>query len=163
MFTCSACCATRADRFAERTDANVATASTKVPTPVASEETVVQLIISSPPYRCTAWPSHGPGSFLRDRQQAASMVDARLTHDVYLLISLIILAARLSEVTSVGNGSREFVLDDAGASADEILAKAAADAGNAASGDLQWQHAAQLAPAAGPGSTPLTGGYTGPA
>jgi CHAD domain-containing protein len=41
----------------------------------------------------------------------------------------------------VGDGSREFVLGDAGASADEVLAKAAADAGNAAAGGLHWQRA----------------------
>jgi CHAD domain-containing protein len=39
----------------------------------------------------------------------------------------------------VGNGSREFVLGDAGASADELLAKAAAAAANAAGDGLQWQ------------------------
>jgi hypothetical protein len=38
--------ALRADRFAERTDANVATASTKVPPAVASEATVVQSVIA---------------------------------------------------------------------------------------------------------------------
>ncbi len=41
----------------------------------------------------------------------------------------------------MGNGSRDFVLDDAGASADERLAKAAAEAGSAAGGGLHWQRA----------------------
>jgi hypothetical protein len=36
----------RADRLAERTDANVATASTSVPAPVASDEIVSQFDIS---------------------------------------------------------------------------------------------------------------------
>src|SRR5258708_36878139 len=67
------------------------------------------------------------------------MVNARLIHDVYLSIILLILSSRASEVAVVGNGSREFVLGDARASADEVLAKAATDAGNAAAGGLQWQ------------------------
>lgn len=40
--SCNAISAIRADRFEERTAANVATASTSVPAPVASEEIVDQ-------------------------------------------------------------------------------------------------------------------------
>jgi len=39
--------ATRAARLAERTDENVATASTRVPPPVANEEIVTQEIIAT--------------------------------------------------------------------------------------------------------------------
>ena len=42
-----------------------------------------------------------------------SMVNARLIHDVYLSIILLILSMRASEVAVVGSGSREFVLHDA--------------------------------------------------
>jgi CHAD domain-containing protein len=69
------------------------------------------------------------------------MVNARLIRDVYLSIILLILSIQASEVAVVGDGSREFVLGHAGASADELLAKAAADAGNAPGGGLRWQRA----------------------
>src|SRR3954447_863694 len=45
--SCSAVSAMRAERLAERTDANVATASTRVPPAVASEEIVTQSAIAS--------------------------------------------------------------------------------------------------------------------
>src|SRR5262245_38823908 len=42
--SCSAASAIRAERFDERTDANVATASTSVPAPVTNEEIVAQSV-----------------------------------------------------------------------------------------------------------------------
>jgi hypothetical protein len=43
----SVCSASRALRFAERTDANVATASTRVPPAVASDEIVTQSTLTT--------------------------------------------------------------------------------------------------------------------
>jgi hypothetical protein len=47
----SDCSATRAARFADRTDAKVAIASTSVPPAVASEETVAQSVATASSFR----------------------------------------------------------------------------------------------------------------
>jgi hypothetical protein len=58
----SAASAMRVDRLADRTEANVASARTSVPAPVASEEMVVQLVASTNIVaKCVTLDRRGPG------------------------------------------------------------------------------------------------------
>lgn len=68
--TSSDCSATRADRFADRTELNVATASTRVPPAVASEEIVTQSAIAESRSRTSSSMCEPGGAELTRRDRA---------------------------------------------------------------------------------------------
>jgi hypothetical protein len=89
MLTIRACSATRAARFADRTDANVAIASTSVPPPVTSDDasvqsTAVRYRTSRPVFAVKTDSYSGP-------RKLASMVNGTLTPDFQSGFILIIL------------------------------------------------------------------------